>query len=286
MQTLLIARLTLKEAARKKLLLLTVVGGGLFLVLFGVGLAVLLPELRAQFAREGRPTAQAALFVSLMTIMGFYVLNFLAGISAMFVSVNAISGETDSGTVHALLAHPLRRRDIVLGKWLGYAAVLILYVVTMSGSLLAIVYFVGGYRVATPLPAVALMVLVTLVVLSLSFFGGTFLPTLANGIGIFLLYGLAWMGGLIEIIGAQLHSDAMNYIGIVVSLLMPSDILWRGASYYLQPAWVVLLENSQNVSAAPFASSTPPTTAMIVYAGLYTVIALGAAVAVFNRRDL
>src|SRR5690606_23297519 len=113
-----IARLTMKEAARKRLLLLVLIGSVLFLVLFGVGLRLLLDQLGAP--RGARSFGQSVDFDSfasaMMTLLAFYALNFLAGLSAIFVSVNALSGEVDSGTVHALLARPLRRWEVVIGK--------------------------------------------------------------------------------------------------------------------------------------------------------------------------
>ncbi|MBI2938936.1 MAG: ABC transporter permease [Chloroflexi bacterium] len=286
MNALLIARLTLKEAARKRLLLLVVIGSVLFLTLFGVGLILLLGQVRAQMAGSGAGRQGIAVFSAMMTLMGFYMLNTLAGLSAVFISVNAISGDIDSGTVHALLAHPLRRRDVILGKWLGYASVLALYVVVMSLALMAIAYFVTDFLPPAPLAAIGLMVLVTLVLLSLSTLGGTFLPTLANGVGLFLLYGLAWLGGMVETLGAALRSDTMVHIGIVVSLLIPSDVLWRSASFYLQPAAILAMQNVSTGGVVPFASATPPAAPMLIYTVLYTLGALGLAIAVFNRRDL
>lgn len=60
--------------------------------------------------------------------------------------------------------------------------------------------------------------------------GSTRLSTLANGAVVFFAFGLAWMSGLVEFIGAIVENAAMERIGVVVSLLIPSDALWRGAS--------------------------------------------------------
>jgi len=281
-----IARLTMKEAARKRLLLLVLIGSVLFLALFGLGLWLLHREVQ-QGGIQGPPQQAAAMFAVVMTIMGFYALNFLAGLSAIFTSVNAISGEIDSGTIHALLARPLRRRDIVLGKWLGYATVMVLYVVGMSAGLFAIVFLVTDVPPAAPLAVMGLLVLMALLLLTLSILGGTFLPTLANGIGLFLLYGLGWLGGLIEVIGEALENDTMQQLGIIVSLIIPSDALWRAASFYLIPPSFLLMQGAANGPISmPFISTLPPAPAMIVFSVLYALGALGLAVAIFRRRDL
>ncbi len=280
MSALLIAWLTMKEAARKRLLTLAVIASILFLALFAIGFALLI--------RYGprSPTAPATMFTAMMTVMGFYFLNFLAGVSAIFVSVNAIPTEIDSGTIHALVARPIRRRDVIFGKWLGYAGVMTAYVVLMSAGLLAIIYFTSGAVPAAPLATVGLMVWVTLLLLTLSILGGTFLSALANGVGLFLLYGLAWMGGMIEGMGGLLRNETMLYLGIVTSLVIPSDVLWHAASYYLLSPSVLMMAGTSSSGLFPFAWSAPPAPAMLVYTGIYTLAALGLAVLVFARRDL
>ncbi|MCL4533534.1 MAG: ABC transporter permease [Bacteroidetes bacterium] len=285
MSILLIARLTLKEAARKRLLALAVAGGALFLVLFGVGFALLLGQIKAEAARAGGG-APPFMLTAMMMVMGFYFLNVLAGVSAIFVSVNAISGELDSGTIHALVARPLRRRDIILGKWLGYALVLTAYVVAMSTGLMAIIYLTSGTLPPAPLATIGLMVWVALLLLTLSILGGTFLSALANGVGLFLLYGLAWLAGVIEGLGGLVHNSTMVHIGIAVSLLVPSDALWQAASYYLQSPSILMLASTSASGLFPFGSSAPPAGTMLVYTTIYTLAALGLAVLVFSRRDM
>ena len=92
-----------------------------------------------------------------------------------------------------------------------------------------------------PIHALLLMSLEGVLLLTLSLFGSTLMPTLANGVVVFTLLGLAWLAGIIEFVGRLLQNapdstggDAMLNIGTAVSLLLPSDALWRGASYYLE----------------------------------------------------
>src|SRR4030081_2919377 len=87
----------------------------------------------------------------------------------------------------------------------------------------------------------AITVLEGVLLLIISLFGSTLMPPLANGVIVFTLLGLAWLAGIIDCVGRLLQnapdttgSDAMLNIGIGVSLLLPSDALWRGASYYLE----------------------------------------------------
>src|SRR5205823_5437325 len=131
--------------------------------------------------------------------------------------------------LHAVLARPLARWEYVLGRWLGYAGMMVVYVGAMSALLLVIARLIAGYQPADAGRAVALMMLGSLLLLTVSLFGSTLMSTLANGVVVFTLFGLAWLGGIIEFIGGLLDNGTMVNLGIAVSLLIPSDGIWRAA---------------------------------------------------------
>ncbi len=118
------------------------------------------------------------------------------------------------------------------------------------------------------------------------------MPTLANGVVVFTLLGLAWLAGIIEFVGTLLQNapdttggNAMVNIGTAVSLLLPSDALWRGASYYLEsPSLLALMASARG--GIPFFASGPPATALLVWSVGYAAVMLAGAVLAFRRRDL
>ena len=81
-----------------------------------------------------------------------------------------------------------------------------------------------------------------------------------------------------------LASLTWGTIGIAVSLLIPSDGLWRAASYYLQSPG--MLAGVAARGSLPFASVTPPATPFLVWAAGYALVCLTASTLVFSRRDL
>ena len=81
----------------------------------------------------------------------------------------------------------------------------------------------------------ALLLLEGTVLLTLALAGGTRLSTLANGVTVFGLYGLAFVGGWMEQIGTIASNATARYIGIAASLLVPSESLWQLASHHMQP---------------------------------------------------
>jgi hypothetical protein len=112
--------------------------------------------------------------------------------------------------------------------------------------------------------------------------GSTRLSTLTNGVVVFMLYGLAFIAGWIEQIGAFLHSEAAVNIGILVSLLIPIEALWKRAAYLMQPPFLREL----GLSSTPFGAASAPSRAMVVYAILYTIAALALAIRWFAQRRL
>ena len=88
--------------------------------------------------------------------------------------------------------------------------------------------------------------------------------------------------------GASFHRQSVETIGTVSSLLFPTDGLWRGAIYNLQPAAVLAVERAagERASANPFFVSSPPTTAYLIWALAWVAAVLGIAAWSFRRREL
>jgi ABC-type transport system involved in multi-copper enzyme maturation permease subunit len=282
--TLTIARFTIQEAISRRLILAGVILSLAFLGLFSLGFFLIYHN-DSELSGPLSDAQSQAMFGTVMSVLGLYAINFLAGFLALFISVGAISGEIDSGALHAVLARPLRRAEFVVGRWLAYAGLIGVYVGLMAGSLLTAARLISGYSTPDPVRATLLMMVAAIVLLTLSLFGSTMLSTLANGVVVFSLFGLAWLAGIIELIGGLLSNEAMLNIGTAVSLLIPSDAIWRGASYYvLSPLYLAGLQSADD--AIPFVGSSPPATALVVWALIYPLVVLGGAVLTFSRRDL
>jgi Cu-processing system permease protein len=286
-----VARFTLHEAVSRRLIL-----AGVLISLGYIGLFTLGFHFAYDRALESTSNPEARLSLGIafatLTLFGVYVVNYLASFLALFLSVGAVSGEMDAGTLHAVLARPLRRSEFVVGRWLGYVVLVSTYVVAMTSLVLLTARAIAGYEVPDPITALGIMLLECVLLLTLSLFGSTLMPTLANGVVVFTLLGLAWLAGIIEFVGKLLQNatdssgaQAMLNIGTAVSLLVPSDALWRGASYYLESPALLALMNSAR-GGIPFFSGQPPTTALLLWSLGYVAIVLGGAVVAFRARDL
>jgi Cu-processing system permease protein len=266
--------LTFQEAWRRWMVVVALALGVLFLLLFTIGFALITSSLNPAMSE-----IQRRFNYNLLLMAGLYVTHFLTVMLAIFASVDSVSGEIASHTIQAIVTKPVRRWQVLLGKWLGYAAMISLYLGLLAGGILVAAYLLVGYLPPNPLAGVALLVLEALVLLSLSLLGGTRLSTLTNGVLLFMLYGLAFIGAWVEQIGSILQSHAAVNIGILTSLLMPVEALWRRAAYLMQPPILSGLPS-------PFSGVSPPSTAMVLYALTYAALALALAMWSFGRRDL
>ena len=279
-----IAALTLREAARRRLL--TAVGIlTLVMIIFTVWGFSRLPTLTC----GGTPCSPVEIrtIAAGLLILVAYMFSVILAIGAAFVAAPAIAGEIESGVMLAMLPRPIRRAEIVLGKWLGLAILVTLYA-GFTGAL----EFLGiklaiGY--VPPQPVLALLFLIGqgIVLLTLALFCSTRLSPITAGVVAVILFGLARLGGIAEAIGLAFQNETIAAVGTVMSLLLPTDGLWRGVAFFMEPVALIALASNQRAAAAnPFFASSPPTTAFILWAVGWVVVVLGMAVFSFDRRDL
>ena len=277
MATFVITRLTFQEAARRKILLAAIVLGIAFLAIYGIAYHYMNLELL-------KPSGPRALerneIRSFLLMAGLYVVNFLTVMMAVLTSVDTLSGEIASGTIHTLASKPIRRWEIVLGKWLGFSGMLTLYLILMAVGVVGLVYLISGYLPPNALRGLGLMWLNGVLLIGVSLAGGAMLSTLTNGVLVFGLYGIAFLGGWIEQIGAFLDNQMAINVGVISSLILPSEALWKRAAFEMESPMVRALGFS------PFSPLVVPSPLMIGYAVLYGLAALVLAVNLFKRRDL
>ena len=278
MRILVIAKLTFREAARRKIALTAGLLGLAFLALYNIAFYYV----RTQ--PFGFPTAALAQSeaINLLLMAGLYAANFMTGVMSVLVSADSLAGEITTGAIHAIAAKPIRRSEIVLGKWVGFAGLLALYTLLMAGGLILSVGLQANFYPPNPLGGIGLMYLETLLVMSITLAFSSRLSTLATGAAVFGMYGISFLGGWVEQIGAMLKSQSAVDMGVLASLIMPSESLWRRAAFEMTSPLLRTLGNFN-----PFGGgASVPSSLMILYAALYALIALLLAMRTFLKRDL
>ena len=94
---------------------------------------------------EGVDAIQLQIGVSQVLILIAFMFSFVLAMSAAFLAAPAIASDVETGTVHAMLARPLRRAELVVGRWLGLSIVVAVYAVLAGLLAIAVVALVSGH---------------------------------------------------------------------------------------------------------------------------------------------
>jgi len=278
-----LAGMTFREAVRRRIVLTGMILGILFLIVFSVGSHMISVEIVRETSLEGGTAYRNVMQTEMSNFLlmaGLYAVTFLSVAMGALLGADTLAGEINSGSIQTIVTKPVRRSDVVFGKWLGFAGLLGLYAILMAGGVVLIVFFQSDYLPRNILAGLSLIYLESLLVMTISLAGSSAMPALATGGMVFGLYGLAFLGGWIEQIGSIASNPAAVQIGIITSLIVPTEALWRRAAYEMQTPLAGALGMS------PFGAFSVPSLLMVLYAVLYLVIVFAIAVSTFNHRDI
>ena len=270
------AGITFREAARRRILWTALIAGALLLAVFAIALRLQVLEFQS---RAMSPFVRYQV-ESGMLMIGLYTCDLLAVVMTILTSIDTLAGEISSGTIQAIATKPIARWQIFAGKFIGFTGMVTAYVALTFAGTVAVSYAVTGAVPEHPLRGVILIVFECLVALSVTFLLGTRFGTLTNGVLALGLQGVAFMGGWLEQVSGFSQSAHIVTLGIVSSLIMPGESLWRRAAYEMQTPL------AGSLSFSPFANVSIPSVTAIGYAGFYLVVVLAVATWQFGWRDL
>ena len=282
-----IARLTVGEAARRKILWVFVILALVAVAITGWGVDRLVSAYRA----SDNPEIALQFGISQLLIFIAFQFSFVLAMTAAFLGAPAIASDIESGVALALLARPIRRSSYLLGRWIGLSIVLVAYGAGSSSLAILVVGAVSGYTPPSIVAPVLYMAAEGVVVLALALLLSTRLPPIAAGAVTVVAFGLAWMAGAIDRVGLALAASNpginLEIVGNIGRTLLPTDGLWRGVIHGLEPAIVIAAAQGQPLAEAnPFFAATPPAPSFLAWSVAWTALVLGLAAFALRRREL
>src|ERR1700687_3944134 len=230
---LVIARLTVQEASRRRLLLALVI-----LTLIVVGFSAWgfnkITTVRRSDGSLPSPAEVIAVTSQLLIAVTFMYSGVLA-LSAAVVAGPLISSEVESGLLLSILARPVRRSEVVIGKWLGLPILVALYAAGSAFLEIAAVDWATGYMPPHPVELVLYVGAEGLALLSLGLLLSTRLSGITGGVIALVAWLMGWIGGVVGDVGTGLQNQAVENVGVISHLILPTDLLWRGAIYAMEP---------------------------------------------------
>ncbi len=285
MTALLFAGLTLRELARRR-----VVAVASLLTLLTAGFSAWGLHRLATTVVDGSPLPEPAVRATAagIVLLLAFLFAFVLALGAALIGAPALAESIANGEMLAVLSRPIRRADVLLGRWLGVVVALGIFIAVAGGIELAVVRLATGYAPPQPLTALAYLTALAMVVATAAVALAARLPAIAAGVIAAVLFGLAWIGGILEAIGLALGNVNLADSGTIVTLLYPSDALWRGAIYALEPAVFAGAAGTMTATGAvnPFAVAAPPPPALLAWACGWVFAVLASGIAVFRARDL
>ena len=286
MLALTIARMQLQELLRRRLFLVLLLLTIIVIALVTWGFSRI-PSLGENQGRTITPVERAAV-ASQLLILVMFMFSFVLAFSAVFAAAPAISAEVESGITLALLARPITRLEYVVGKWLGLLATVLVYAIPAASIQMILVQLVVGYAPPHPIEFLAFVIGEAVVILTFALLLSTRFAGMVGGVSGLILWGLAWMGGIVGGVGLVFENATLTHVGTASRLILPTDGLWRGAVWSLEPASLIATVRAAGAAAAanPFFAADPPPAAYIAWCVAWIALLLGAAIFSFTRKEL
>jgi len=286
MGLLLITHFTLQEAIRRRLFLAMLILGFLLLGLFALTLQKSIGSLTATDPEPER----VLLLSAAVTLPAMWIVYMLSSILTILFTIGMLSNEIDAGTLVLIIPKPLRRSELVLGKWLGHALIVSLYTTLLFLAFVGVIYWQSGYLPDQFLSALGMLLLGMLTLLGLTTLGSALYPTAVNGAIALVLFLAAPIVSIVQAFQVDTSSLAIQNIATLIDLILPLNAFWHTAALYLTPSSAFFI--MQGVSersyggSIPFMSPQPIAPAMFIWGLLYIVVLPTIAVLHFNKRDL
>ncbi len=251
----LVARNTFRESVRDRVLYNLV-----FFALLMIGASLLVGQLAI------------GNLAKVISDIGLSSMRFFGMLIAIFIGIQLVSKEIDRRTIYSLLAKPLRRSELVLGKFCGLGMTLAVNSSVMAAGIVVALFWVQwGYspQVLAVLPASYMVFLELLVITGIALAMSTLSSPAVSALVTFLLY----VAGNFSL---NLLAMAETTDAVAVKWLLK-------AVYFLVPN----LANFNAISTAAHGQMIPGTRLAwaTAYAAIYCGILVAIAALVFDRRD-
>jgi Cu-processing system permease protein len=269
---------------RRKVFAVVLVLTALFLFLFWLANHFVFQELATikppQDVHVDSRTFAAAFLVGL----AMFATLFLGVVLAIFLTIGVVSGDAERGLLQPLVVRPVGRATLLLSRFLGAAVVCVAYVLSVYFIAMSITGITGHWwpdRIVWPGVELACGVLV---VIALSLLGSVVLSSTANGIAVFMLFGSGLVAGLLGSIGHALNSHSIKHASTIASWALPFEALY-------QDGLRMITENTSGLTGfllqlGPFGGAYVHGWPIRIWAAVYLVLVLAAAIGAFSRKNL
>ncbi|HEX2160757.1 MAG TPA: ABC transporter permease [Thermoleophilaceae bacterium] len=277
-----IAGYALREAVRRRVLLVVALLTAVFLGLFALAAFEAFDSIEQ--SGGGIPLDERALAGGTLLGLAMFVALFLGVVLAVFLTLDAVRGDAERGLLQPLVVRPVGRTTLLAGRLLAASAVCASYVVVVFLAAAAITHAAGDFTPSSLVVPAAGLALGVVTVVAVSLLGSTVLSTTANGIAVFMVFATGLAAGLLGQIGEGLQVDALETASSIMSWIVPFEALYQNGLYALTSD--IGGATGVIVQLGPFGGASDVSTAIWVWAVAWSAVVLTLAALAFKRRDL
>jgi Cu-processing system permease protein len=277
-----VARYALREAIRRRVILVVVLLTVGFLALYALGTVVSFNEVNR--VEAGEQLDDRVLVGSTLFGLAMFTTLFLGTVLGVFLTLGAVRGEAERGLLQPIVVRPVGRTSLLLGRYLGAALVCVGYVLAVYVAAMLITGITGEWWPDDPVGPWAGLELAVLVIAALSLLGSVFLSSTANGIAVFMVFGAGLAAGLLGQIGDALAVQTLEDVASVSSWVLPFEALYQAGLHGLTQETGGV--TGVIVRLGPFGGAQDAGPELWAWAIVYLAMVGAAARAAFARRDL
>jgi len=210
--------------------------------------------------------------------LGLASISIFGTLIAIFIGIGLVHKEIDRRTVYALLAKPVRRHELILGKYAGLLFTLLVNLAIMTVGLQLTLLYIGRIGLAghlRVLPAVYLIFLSLALVTSLALLFSSFSTPALSALFTFFLWVIGHFGSDLLGFGELTKSAAVKWICRVLYYVIPNFSNFN-------------MVDSRNIIQTPgyYRPIDPQAVAdATVYCVLYCAVVLSLTICIFTRRE-
>jgi ABC-type transport system involved in multi-copper enzyme maturation permease subunit len=277
-----IAGYALQEALRRRIFHVVLLLTAVYLGLYWLGSDTAFEEV-ARFD-ENLPVEEQELTGGTLFGLSMFGTLFLGAVLAAFLTLGVVRGDAERGLLQPLVVRPVGRGALLLGRFLGAAAVCVPYVLAVYTACALITRTSGDWWPDQFLRPGFQLAAGVLVIAALGLLGSVFLSATANGIAIFMVFGAGLVAGLLGQIGEALNSETLQTVADRTSWALPFEALYQDALYRITSESRGF--TGLAIQLGPFGGSQAGGTNLPLWAAAYFALVLGLTIVAFARKDL
>ncbi|MFA4929008.1 MAG: ABC transporter permease subunit [Patulibacter sp.] len=278
-----IAGHALREAVRRRVLLVVALVTAVFLALYALAAFEVFDSLESSNFGDV-PFDDRALAGGTLLGLAMFVALFLGVVLAIFLTLGAVRGDAERGLLQPLVVRPVGRTTLLTGRLLAASAVCAPYVVLVFLIAALITNLAGDFTPSSVVVPALGLALGVITVVAISLLGSTVLGTTANGIAIFMVFATGLAAGLLGQIGEGLDVEGLMTASTIISWAVPFEALYQNGLHALTAdvggtAGVI-------VQLGPFGGASDMSAGIWPWAVAWTAVVMTLAALLFRRRDL